>query len=245
MPLKTRKRKKESGPDIKTQNGPTIEEQAALLDESEVSSAAPGRLAATDGCLAQLLTQGLQASSPNIVSSVLDRADPDLIDKTVRKLPVESVLPLLAALQTRLSGVRTAAAPHAAWLKSLLSSHTGYLLSLPDSHAILSPVYELLELKTKHYSLVFQLAGKMEMLTKQVDPDTTGGNPENADFLVYQDDSSDEVENVIDDLLVPGSDSSADDWEDDVEEANGGGSESDDDSVTEILENNNMDDNSD
>ena len=45
---------------------------------------------------------------------------------------------------------------------------------------------------------------------------------------VYQDESSDELEDVIDDLLVPGSETDEDDWEekDDEEEMEGG--ESDD-----------------
>ena len=36
---------------------------------------------------------------------------------------------------------------------------------------------------------------------------------EHGPLLMYQDDSSDDLENVIDDLLVPGSDS-GDDWKD-------------------------------
>ena len=46
-------------------------------------------------------------------------------------------------------------------------------------------------------------------------------------FSVYQDESSDELEDVIDDLLVPGSDTD-DDWEEKEDDEMKGGEESDD-----------------
>ncbi len=47
----------------------------------------------------QLLLQGLNNKDRKILDSVLDRADEELIEKTVRKLPVEAVLPLITELQ--------------------------------------------------------------------------------------------------------------------------------------------------
>ena len=47
----------------------------------------------------QLLLQGLNNKDRKILDSVLDRADEDLVEKTVRKLPVEAVLPLITELQ--------------------------------------------------------------------------------------------------------------------------------------------------
>jgi hypothetical protein len=52
----------------------------------------------TDSLL-QLLLQGLHNKDRRILDSVLDRADSELIDKTVRKLPVEGVIPLIQELQ--------------------------------------------------------------------------------------------------------------------------------------------------
>lgn len=49
--------------------------------------------------LIQLLLQGLNNQDRKILNSVLDRADEELIEKTVRKLPVESILPLITELQ--------------------------------------------------------------------------------------------------------------------------------------------------
>merc|ERR1711942_572437 len=105
-------------------------------------------------------------------------------------------------------------ASHAKWLKAVLTIHTGYLVSVPDCRELLTPVYALLETRTQHYNQVLQLRGKLELLTRQTverQGETTVNTDKQA-LLVYQDESSDELEDVIDDLLVPGS-NSEDDWE--------------------------------
>ena len=45
------------------------------------------------------LLQGLHGKDSRILNSVLDRADEELIDNTVRRLPTESVVPLVTTLQ--------------------------------------------------------------------------------------------------------------------------------------------------
>ena len=47
----------------------------------------------------QLLLQGLHNGDRRILDSVLDRANDDLIDNTVKKLPVEGVIPHVKELQ--------------------------------------------------------------------------------------------------------------------------------------------------
>ena len=47
----------------------------------------------------QLLLQGLHNRDRRILDSVLDRADDELIENTVRKLPVDGVIPLIEELQ--------------------------------------------------------------------------------------------------------------------------------------------------
>ena len=51
----------------------------------------------------QLLVQGLNNNDAKILDSVLSRPDTDLIDKTVKKLPVQSVVPLIHTLQSRIT----------------------------------------------------------------------------------------------------------------------------------------------
>ena len=84
------------------------------------------------------------------------------------------------------------------------------------------------------------------MLEKQIreknDATENGDSVEQGPLLMYQDDSSDDLENVIDDLLVPGSDS-GDDWKDDDIDDDNMNDDSDD--SVEIVNDEDMDDNSD
>ena len=84
------------------------------------------------------------------------------------------------------------------------------------------------------------------MLEKQIreknDATENGDSVEQGPLLMYQDDSSDYLENVIDDLLVPGSDS-GDDWKDDDIDDDNMNDDSDD--SVEIVNDEDMDDNSD
>jgi len=200
-----------------SQDSLPMEERVSLLGSQETGQDIKDTPLRTD-TLAQLLTQGLHSGDPRILNSVLDRADPELIDNTVRLLPAEAVVPLVTSLQNFIKGRGIFNASHAKWLKSVLAIHTGYLVSIPDCQDLLSPVYALLERRTSHYSQVLQLKGKLELLTKQTDSkegDKIIDTNKEA-LLVYQDDSSDELENVIDDLLVPGS-GSEDQWTDEEE----------------------------
>ena len=126
------------------------------------------------------------------------------------------------------------------WLKSLLSTHSAYLVSLPESSELLTPLLTTLEEKTRHYSTVFQLTGKQEMMEKQIKQKNISSDQINSEPLVlYQDDSSDELENVIDDLLVPGSDSGEDGWQDEEDEEDM--SNNSDDSIEIVNDDDDMD----
>ena len=111
-------------------------------------------------------------------------------------------------------------------------------MSLPDSQQLLTPLLSALETRTKNYNSVFQLVGKLDMLDKQIKQktDDTADQEEKEPIVLYQDDSSDELENVIDDLLVPGSDSGEEDWPDDEDdEDNEEMSDADSDDSIEIV----------
>ena len=86
------------------------------------------------------------------------------------------------------------------------------------------------------------------MLEKQIreknEVTEKGDNVEQGPLIMYQDDSSDDLENVIDDLLVPGSDS-GDDWKDDDDIDDDNMNEDDSDDSVEIVNDDAMDDNSD
>jgi len=205
------KKRKSQQENVKIDSLP-IEDRLKLLATETGPDKTPPR---TD-TLAQLLVQGLHGKDDRIVDSVLDRADEQLIDNTVRRIPAEAVVPLVNTLQRYVKGRGVVNASHAKWLRSVLTIHTGFLMSLPDCQDLLGPVYALLEARTASYSSVLQLRGKLDMIMKQKSGrcEDTVIDTEKEALVVHQDDSSDELSDVLEDLLVPMSDTD-DNWDDD------------------------------
>ena len=89
-------------------------------------------------------------------------------------------------------------------------------MSVPEAEELLTSIQSSLEERTQHLGSVYQLVGKLGMLDKQIREKQETGDTEVGErgpLLLYQDDSGDELENVIDDLLVPASETDEDDWE--------------------------------
>lgn len=230
QPVGTGKLGKRKQSSVTKEDSLPMEDRLALLTTEPGDGKTPPR---TD-TLAQLLAQGLHGNDSRILSSVLDRADPELIDNTVRRIPAEAVVPLVTTLMRFIKGRGMVNASHAKWLRSVLTLHTGYLVSVPDCQDLLTPVYALLETRTAHYPQILQLRGKLELLTRQTEEkegDKVVDTNKEA-LLVYQDESSDELEDVIDDLLVPGSETD-DNWEDDDDDKD---MEADDNSDSDSIE---------
>ena len=57
---------------------------------------------------------------------------------------------------------------HSKWLRATLQVHTGHLMNSPQCGELLGPIYAMLEARTKHYSSLLQLKGKLDIMTKQI-----------------------------------------------------------------------------
>jgi hypothetical protein len=57
---------------------------------------------------------------------------------------------------------------HAKWLRSVLQHHTAFLMSNPRLEELLVPVSAMLEERTRHYSALVQLKGKLDIMTRQI-----------------------------------------------------------------------------
>merc|ERR1712142_241479 len=159
-----------------------------LSRDSDQKTTAPR----TDSMI-QLLLQGLHNRDRRILDSVLDRADDELIENTVKKLPVDGVIPLLQELQHYIKGRGMVNHSHSKWLRSTLQIHTAHLMNSPHCQDLLGPIYAMLEARTKHYSALLQLKGKLDIMTKQISAKSDKGPVEDEQskeaLLVYQDDS--------------------------------------------------------
>ena len=87
----TKRKNSESG---KQTEAMSMADRIKLLSHEQNQKSTPPR---TDSVL-QLLLQGLNNKDTRILQSVLERADDELIKNTVKRLPLEAVVPLLEVL---------------------------------------------------------------------------------------------------------------------------------------------------
>ncbi|KAM9708330.1 LOW QUALITY PROTEIN: WD repeat-containing protein 43 [Menidia menidia] len=164
-----------------------------------------------------LLVQGLESNDSTLLNKVLQTSKETVIRKTVARLPLPSVLPLLEVLTTRLQGHPHMAVLMVRWLKAVLLHHTSYLASLPDLVAQLGVLYHMIESRVKVFHRLTRLNGKLQLLITQVvtnDSSSGSGGVDHTAKLVYEEESSDEDEASGDEGL-PHEDSN---WEEEEEE---------------------------
>ncbi|XP_029973166.1 WD repeat-containing protein 43 isoform X2 [Salarias fasciatus] len=166
---------------------------------------------------AVLLVQGLESNDANILNKVLQTRKEVVIKKTVARLPLPAVLPLLEELTKRLQGHPFMAILMVRWLKAVLMHHTSYLASLPDLVNQLGVLYHMIESRVRMFHKLTKLHGKLYLLMTQVATSDleTGAEVDHTAKLVYEEESSDEDEASGDEGLP---DEDSDHWEEEDED---------------------------
>nr|XP_039248120.1 WD repeat-containing protein 43-like [Styela clava] len=166
--------------------------------------------------LSVLLAQGLHSNDKEILNRVLQKTNEDLIYNTVARLPLSLIVSLIQDLTTRMKTSPAAAFKFVKWMRITLKVHSSYLMTLPDLVPLLSQLYQLMDARTETHSRFVKLEGKLELLTTQIKSKKSAENKtiDTTPMFVYEDESSDEQEDILmDDLPVDPSDSSDNDWE--------------------------------
>lgn len=146
---------------------------------------------------------------------VLQTRNINLIKKTVLRMPLHAVIPLLQELTRRLQGHPNSAVLMVQWLKCVLTVHASYLSTLPDLVPQLGTLYQLMESRIKTFQKLSHLHGKLILLITQVTASekTKGATcPVQKAKLIYEEESSEEES---DDEIDKDSD---DNWDEDEEE---------------------------
>uniref|UniRef100_A0A8C8FLA8 Small-subunit processome Utp12 domain-containing protein n=1 Tax=Oncorhynchus tshawytscha TaxID=74940 RepID=A0A8C8FLA8_ONCTS len=91
-----------------------------------------------------------------------------LIKKTVARVPLPAVLPLVEEITKRMQGHPYTAVLMVRWLKAVLMQHTSYLASLPDLVFQLGVLYHMIESRVKMFHKLTKLHGKLYLLMTQV-----------------------------------------------------------------------------
>ncbi|XP_070698665.1 WD repeat-containing protein 43 isoform X2 [Pempheris klunzingeri] len=178
----------------------SIAERLGEIDLSTVSTgkgAPKGTASLQTDNFAVLLVQGLESRDANILNKVFQTRKDMVIKKTVARIPLPAVLPLVEELTKRLQGHPFTAVLMVRWLKAVLMHHTSYLASLPDLVTQLGVLYHMIESRVKMFHKLTKLHGKLYLLTTQVatsDSNKTVTDVDRTAKLVYEDESSDEDE---------------------------------------------------
>ncbi|XP_064114871.1 WD repeat-containing protein 43-like [Macrobrachium nipponense] len=173
---------------------------------------------------AQLLLQGLHSKDQNILRNVFDRGDLKSINKTVRRLPVQAVVPLLEQLAVAIMGKGHKNANHVKWVRSVLYHHMSHLSTVPDRQELMQPFFNISAARMSTFSQVTQLHARLDLILTHVaarQQEVKQKDTEPEALLVYRDESSDE-----DDMLgytMIGVSESEDNWDElsDIDQMNG------------------------
>ncbi|XP_028994586.1 WD repeat-containing protein 43 [Betta splendens] len=194
----------------------SIAERLGEVSLSEVSTekgATKGVASLQTDNFAVLLVQGLESSDASILNKVFQTRKEMVIRKTVARLPVPAVLPLVEEITKRIQGHPFMAVLMVRWLKAVLINHTSYLVSLPDVVSQLAVLYHMIESRVKMFHKLSKLHGKLYLLMTQVPTSDSSNNVTDADHtakLVYEEESSDEDDASGDEALP---DDDSDNWE--------------------------------
>ncbi|CAH1793044.1 unnamed protein product [Owenia fusiformis] len=243
---KRKKRKKSDPKEL------TIEDRIQALGLAQSGDKPSGSDPPTASTLVHLLIQGLQSKDKKILNTVLQNRNDVIVRNTVKRLPLPAIIPLVNELTRRLHGHATSGHTVLKWLKTVLVSHTSYLMSFPDVVETFSSMYQMMDARVSMFSNISKLQGKLDLMLSQVTSQGGSGEEESGTptshqpLLLYQEESSDEEDAMLEDIVVSHSESE-DNWEElsdddrnamDVE--NDQGKESEDDSDNEdIVENGN------
>lgn len=172
---------------------------AAAADDAEGAGAAAGPSGSNKAdSLAVLLTQALRANDRVLLERCLSTSNARVIKNTVARLvPLDAAAFLRAAVERLLS--RPARAGQLApWIKAVLHTHTGYLMSAPGVQAPMAALYQAIDGRVALYSQLLRLQGRLALITAHAR--TGGADAEGAGIeagrpapeVVFRDDASDD-----------------------------------------------------
>ncbi|XP_063774983.1 WD repeat-containing protein 43 isoform X2 [Pseudophryne corroboree] len=194
----------------------SIEDRLGAMDIDLPKVQRKGSLPQTDN-FSVLLVQGLESNDADILNKVFQTKNDSLIKKTVARIPVYTVIPLVHELTKRLQGHPSSAILMVRWIKAVLVVHASYLSTLPDLVPQLGALYQLMESRVKTLQKMSRLNGKLYLVITQVTASEIAQkvrvNQEAK--LVYEEESSEESGGEEEEQNTE----SDDNWEEGEEEA--------------------------
>lgn len=154
---------------------PSIEQKLQSLDvadSSTISKKKSNKKKTIDtpaaGSLQTVLVQALHSNDSDLLEACLQHTKPDVINSTVRRLPTEYLIPLLTELITKFQEKPGRAPALLVWIKSVLTIHTAYLMTVPDLVGKLGNFYQALDTRLGVFPKLLALRGRLDIVQSQV-----------------------------------------------------------------------------
>ncbi|KAM3930067.1 WD repeat-containing protein 43 [Leptodactylus fuscus] len=144
----------------------SIEDKLSAMDIDLPKIPIKSGLPQTDN-FSVLLLQGLESNDGSILNKVLQTKNETVIKRTVARMPVYSVIPLVHELTKRLQGHPSNAILMVRWIKAVLVHHASYLSTLPNLVLQLGSLYQIMETRVKTLQKMARLNGKLYLLITQ------------------------------------------------------------------------------
>jgi len=153
----------------------------------------------------QLLRHSLKNNDERILELVFQQANEEVINDIVRKLPMESILPLLKVFQNYIQKRVPLGFGQSKWFKAFFHYHSPFLTSSVECEETLAVMNANVDAKTKSLNKIVQLRGKIEMMLRQANenhdkPQSSGDSKENLKFNV--DESISGSSEKLDEMLL-------------------------------------------
>ncbi|CDO70912.1 hypothetical protein BN946_scf184829.g20 [Trametes cinnabarina] len=170
----------------------SISESESEADEGAAPNGKSRKSASADAVPASSLTrtliQALHSSDTRLLETCLAHSDLTLIRNTVRRLPPQLAVPLVTACVERLNrgargnnlkgGGGGASSQRGTalinWVKSVLTTHSGHLMTMPDLVARLSGLHATLTHRLTLQQSLLSLSGRLDMVISQIEMRSSG-----------------------------------------------------------------------
>ncbi|CAO3630940.1 unnamed protein product [Mucor hiemalis] len=147
----------------------------------------------------------------------------------VRRLPLDSVLPLLQELLAEFDVQQARDTELTEWIKTVLLTHTAYFMTLPEVVQRLSTLYKELDDRLTVYPKLLAMHGRLDLIQNQIDArNRKDDSDEDSDAEVFSESEDDDEAHEDDDNEEDDEDDEDDLMDMDNEEAEMFGEEEDD-----------------
>ncbi|CAO0797288.1 unnamed protein product [Mucor circinelloides] len=124
------------------------------------------------------------------------------IRNTVRRLPLDNVLPLLQELLAQFDVQQARDAVLTEWIKTVLLTHTAYFMTLPEVVQRLSTLYKELDDRLTVYPKLLAMHGRLDLIQNQIDArnrkNVESDEESDMEEVPYQSESGEDVDDEDD-----------------------------------------------